>query len=422
MNGLNSNAAVSEPIGHSSARGRVRICYLVHDLGDAAVKRRVQMLQAGGAEVLLVGFHRGKNPIADIETVASIDLGQTHDRAFAQRIFSVFRALVKMGSVVRRLGRVDAIVARNLEMLVLAVRLGTLVRGPVPITYECLDVHPLMVKSGPAGWLLRSVEGKLARRCKLLVTSSPEYISSYFDKISSVRLPHLLVFNKVFDPDFDRIEREAATIDATTNHLRDAGPPWRIGWFGVIRCRKSLQTLCGLATEFAGAVEIIIRGRPAYTEFDNFDEVVAQTPHVRFEGPYRNPQDLARIYQEVHFCWAIDYLYAGQNSQWALANRIYEGGLFKAIPVAVGGTATASWLAHAGVGIILKEPLVQSFGTVLRALDAKGYGELLGKFDAITRSEFVVGRNECERLVQILIKPTQLQADLDASDQITSRE
>ncbi len=36
----------------------LHVLYLVHDLADPAVRRRVMMLQAGGANVTLAGFRR----------------------------------------------------------------------------------------------------------------------------------------------------------------------------------------------------------------------------------------------------------------------------------------------------------------------------------------------------------------------------
>ena len=40
----------------------LRILYLVHDLNDPSVRRRVLMLAAGGAEVVLAGFQPSGEP------------------------------------------------------------------------------------------------------------------------------------------------------------------------------------------------------------------------------------------------------------------------------------------------------------------------------------------------------------------------
>ena len=114
-----------------------------------------------------------------------------------------------------------------------------------------------------------------------------------------------------------------------------AGEPWKIGWFGALRCRKSLELLAAFTRQMDGRFEVVLRGRPAYSEFDDFDGLVAAEPYIRFAGPYRNPEDLAAIYGEVHFSWAIDFFEEGLNSSWLLPNRLYEGCRFGAVPIAM---------------------------------------------------------------------------------------
>ena len=84
-----------------------------------------------------------------------------------------------------------------------------------------------------------------------------------------------------------------------------------------------------------GRFEIVLRGRPAYSEFTDFDGFVAAEPYLRFDGAYRNPEDLAAIYGEVHFSWAIDFFEEGLNSSWLLPNRLYEGCRYGAVPIAM---------------------------------------------------------------------------------------
>ena len=122
----------------------IRVLYLVHDLSDPAVRRRVLMLTAGGATVTLAGFRRGENRLADIEGVAPLELGATADARFAQRLFAVAGAASKLPRLLAGLARPDVILARNLEMLALANRASRHF-GRVPIAYECLDVHRLLL-------------------------------------------------------------------------------------------------------------------------------------------------------------------------------------------------------------------------------------------------------------------------------------
>jgi len=210
----------------------------------------------------------------------------------------------------------DVIMARNLEMLFLAVRLKDMWDGRPAIVYECLDVHRLMLRHDMIGRSLRGLERRLARKASLLLISSPAFAREYFGKLNQLGLPTRLVENKVLGSHARGQNPALSVVDSA---------PLRIGWFGALRCRKSLDILKRFTHHMGGAVEIVLRGRPALTEFDDFHGSIAANPYLSYEGPYQNPRDLPKIYSGVHFTWAIDYVEEGQNSSWLLPNRVYEG-------------------------------------------------------------------------------------------------
>ena len=125
----------------------LHVLYLVHDVSDPAVRRRITMLRAGGARVTLAGFRRTADPVAEIEGLEPIDLGATRDGRFGQRVASVAKAALSIGSKLRSMPRPDLIIARNLEMLALARRARTAFQATVPIVYECLDIHRLVLRN-----------------------------------------------------------------------------------------------------------------------------------------------------------------------------------------------------------------------------------------------------------------------------------
>ncbi|TIW23300.1 MAG: glycosyl transferase family 1, partial [Mesorhizobium sp.] len=157
----------------------LHVLYLVHDVSDPAVRRRVQMLKAGGAGVTLAGFRRTTSPVAEIEGIRPVDLGATRDGRFAQRLGAVAKAAMSIGAKLGAMPRPDLIIARNLEMLALARRANAALGANVPIVYECLDIHRLVLRDDLVGRTLRGAERRLARDVKLLVTSSPAFIANY---------------------------------------------------------------------------------------------------------------------------------------------------------------------------------------------------------------------------------------------------
>jgi hypothetical protein len=64
-----------------------RILYLVHNLSDPAVARRVEMFKLGGSEVEIAGFRRADAPKPDLKLDRVIELAITHDARMLQRLW-----------------------------------------------------------------------------------------------------------------------------------------------------------------------------------------------------------------------------------------------------------------------------------------------------------------------------------------------
>jgi hypothetical protein len=235
------------------------------------------MLVYGGATVTPIGFRRSVEAPTAVEGIRAVDLGRTRDGILARRALSVAEALIKLDGIAEHVRGCDVILARNLEMLVLAIRARKLYAPKATVVYECLDIHRMLLSNGLSGDALRFLESKLWREVDLLLTSSPAFVDNYFtprDFPASIRL----VENKVL------MLRDEGT--RTTAVSPPPGPPWRIGWFGMIRCRKSLSILSSVARAAEGAVEVVIRGRPSGATFPDFEAATANLAHVRYCGRF----------------------------------------------------------------------------------------------------------------------------------------
>lgn len=366
----------------------VKIVYFVHDLGDPAVRRRVRMLQAGGAQVELVGFRRDAVPPREIAGAPAHDLGRTHNARLAHRAAATVGRRLSAARWRSVVAGADVVMARNLEVLWIAKAARDAGAPGARLVYECLDIHRLMVSERAPGRLLRSLERRLLAASDLLILSSPAFEREYFAPRQGALPPVRLVENKVLALDGPATRPQPS---------RAPGPPWRIGWFGAIRCRKSLELLSRLAAENPGLLEVVIRGRPAYDEFDDFDAKVAAAPGVSFHGPYV-AEDLARLYGEVHFTWAVDFYEEGLNSAWLLPNRVYEGGFHAAPALALRDVEIGRWLTAHGAGVLFDD-LAAGVPAFLRTLDAAGYVRLEQQLLALPASDFACDAADCQALV-----------------------
>jgi succinoglycan biosynthesis protein ExoL len=207
-----------------------KIAYFVHDLTDPAFHRRMQTLIAGGAMVMPIGFRRSLTGLQSVQGLSAVDLGRTMDGQLARRMFSVVGTLAKIKRLEEYVRGNDVILARNLEMLVIAARARRLYAANATLVYESLDIHSLLLSRHPAGSVLRLIESALWREVDLLLTSSPAFVRNYFlprHFCGPIRIEE----NKVL-----LLEEE---VPATVSTRPPLGPPWRIGWFGMLRCRRS---------------------------------------------------------------------------------------------------------------------------------------------------------------------------------------
>lgn len=379
----------------------MNIVYLVHDLNDPAVERRVRMLAPhlrGGLTVL--GFHRGAHAPVTISGSPAITFGRTEDAALTRRAASVGIAAARLGRHRALFESADLIIARFVETLALAVIARARFCPGAPVVYECLDIHTIMTGPGVVGRSMRGVEGLLLDRSAALVTSSPAFVSEHFDRIRRDLPPVILLENKVL------ADEVPAEFRNDTGIVRPAPPaaevPWRIGWFGNLRCRRSLHLLAELCALRPGLVEVVARGRVAYDLMPEFDDVVRATPGLRFEGAYDRASELAKIYAEVHFVWALDYTQKDANSAWLLPNRLYEGSLFGGIAIAASNSATGTWLARHRCGLLLDEPIDTTLDRLVTGMTPQRYLEARTDMCAVPISDLVVEDEEAVALVRTL--------------------
>ena len=377
----------------------MKIVYFVHDLNDAAVQRRVDMLILGGVSVTLLGFRRGDRLGALHGPVKIVDLGATQNGKMAARVAAVVTAALRRDQWQAALDGADIVLARNLECLALALPARRRRAPQARLAYECLDVHRLMLGGGVPGRVLRALEGWCLKSCDALMISSPAFIVHYFLPRHRELPPQLLVENRVLAGE------QQALPPGSQQGGELAGPPWRIGWFGVIRCARSLQLLAALARAMPGQIEVVIRGRPARDVLPEFDAVVAQTPGMVFLGPYDRRTDLARLYGGVHFTWVMDFYETGGNSDWLLPNRLYEGSLYGAVALAFAGNETGRWFARHNAGIVMRAPLEASLIRVFHELNVEIYAEARRRMQAIPPTHLIYNMEECGRLVEMLNQP-----------------
>ena len=345
------------------------------------------MLRRGGAQVRVAGFRRGQGALPEPATV----LGQTANGRMIQRVRAILGAWPGVGRALppQNPSEPEVILARNLEMLALGARLARARRAR--LVYELLDIHGMMLGQGAAARVLRRVEAALMRRARLVVLSSPAFHSRYLRPYAQPDIASLLVENKPFaSPD--------PVLPAPAPQGLAHGGPLIIGWFGMLRCRWSLEVLDRLTRAHPGRFQVILRGRPALDVMGDFQEVIDANPDLSFLGAYDWPADLPKIYGGIDVAWLIDRYQAGQNSDWLLPNRLYEGCLNGAVPVVLDGTEVARRASAWSCGITVAAPTPEAAATALSGIDSAGLAALRSTVAALPRSALEMDDDECRSL------------------------
>lgn len=374
----------------------IHLVYFVHDLGDPAVVRRLTMLQPFLASAVIIGFYRTDPAPVQLAGWPTIPLGHTKDGRLGRRAISVLYNLAMIRQLRRHLLRANLIMARQLEMLALASAAQRLYSNNTSLVYECLDIHSVMIGSSLISRFLRRVEAILLRKTDIVIVSSPAFIKSYLQLEYPGIMPRTcLIENKV-------LQRELSS--GVEIKKRPLGPPWRIGWYGVLRCRRSLQLLIELTHQLPGQIIVELRGRPSKSAIPDFDSLIDSAPDIVFLGPYNRQRDLANIYQAVHFTWTIDFYEAGLNSAWLLPNRLYEGGLYGALPMALASVETGHWLSAQNTGILFNEPLATELLKYFTSLTHEAYAESINLLAEVPITRWIDDGRDAERLME-LIRP-----------------
>ncbi|MBO9409724.1 hypothetical protein J7399_19975 [Shimia sp. R9_1] len=369
------------------------IAFFGHNSNEPAVRRRARAFQSAGHEVIGFMPHRG----AKQNTVwPLVDLGETADNAYGQRLLSIFKGARIAAQHENELSTADVIYARNLDMLAAAARARSKLSLNTPLIYECLDVHHRLTGTSAIARLLRGIEARLLKHCALVVISSPRFESEHF----AVHYPNayrsFLLENLMIDGD-NFPDRPPHNAPSSKPRQR-----LRIGWFGNLRCRKSLELLLRLARNFPEDVDIVLRGYPAPGVFEDFEGEIRPYDNVSFGGRYKAPDDLSEMYADVDLVWAGDWYEEGANSLWLLPNRIYEGGYFATPALAPAGTETARWLEDHGSGILLNQPIEQALEKEILGLlkDRAPIEKLRAQLLSLPRSTFVETPATMQSLLQ----------------------
>ncbi len=335
------------------------------DAAEAAQIRRMRSYLDSGFEVTGFMMRRGNmNP--DFEPFwTNVHLYQTENESLRKRLGVVFASIYKLRAHRATLAAADVIVARNLDMLAIAI-LGSAFTWPRPaVIYECLDIHNLATDPGLKGKIVRLAERWLLTRVRALIVSSPAFVSEYFAPVQNWRGPVALIENKIWIGE-DGPSRPSPPTPETARSWT-AERPLRLCWVGTLRCARSLAILAETAERMGPRIKLSLHGAVHFHAIPDFHEILAERPNMTWHGPYDYPSGLEAIYTNSDLTWSQDLWQWGRNSTWLLPNRIYEASYFGCPSIAVAGSETGRRVED-GLGWSIPEAGAEALYDLLQRL------------------------------------------------------
>jgi succinoglycan biosynthesis protein ExoL len=382
--------------GAASARDahNAALSFFCPDVTDASTLKRVQQFMDFGYSVTVFGFRRERYNTDYQPPWPNVPLGFTTDARYWHRLSALLHSIPALFANRRTLARASIFYARNIDQLVLALLARLIAFSRAPITYEVLDIPPILMRRGPVPTFLRAIERLCLRRISLLVLSSPGFHRNYFSAVQKYGGAWFLLENKLYPSPSRATPARPSGIGRR---------PWVVGYFGLIRGEATVDLIARLAHRFRGRVVFKFGGVLTTVEQAKFDAVLRRCPNVVYSGPYLPQQDLERLYRGVDFAWALDLEHTDHNSRWLMPCRFYEAGYYGVPCLAVHRFEVGNVIEKHRIGWTFDAPLEESLARFFERLTEKDYELIRTRLAAVPSSMFVAGEDVirlCEMLAR----------------------
>lgn len=305
-----------------------RIAFFSPDVTDVSTIKRADMFMEEDFSIVVFGFRRARYNRNFQPHWPYVELGETQDGSYARRALALIRSIFTLFRRRESLLHTSSFYARNVDQLILATIVRKLIRSQARITYEVLDIQPVFIGKGIRARLLRLVEGIFLKRVSLIVVSSPGFIHNYFEPVQGYRGDWFLLENKLHASAVPTLETARSLLAVHSRHksLEARKYKWTVTYAGLIRGQSTLNLIMRLAEKFENEVLFKFYGVLTTINPDSFWTAITQHKNMIYCGEYVNPDDLADVYSDTDFVWALDLENVDNNSRWLLPCRFYEAG------------------------------------------------------------------------------------------------
>ncbi len=374
----------------------MRAIYFGGDITNPTLILRITSLRSAGIELQSFTFRRRKFNTDFLPDWPNHALGYTSDRKYSLRIIAILRACRIIIKNKAAFEGTDFLYARMIDMALLAQFAKWWFKLESKLVYEVEDVQAIFFKNSISGRIFRRLERWLLCRTQLLVVMSPGFLRGYFAPVQHYSGPFFVLENKL------QLPAQVRPATPAANGWQNFRDKWIIGWFGTLRCERSMQILSDIATRLGDRVEIRTRGFPTETGLAHYLKFVNAHSNWHYEGEYKIPDDLEEMYGGAHFTWCLDFLDTGGNSELLLACRMYQGGFYGSVPLVAKNSEMRRFLAPHAIGHGFDEPYAENISAFLEHLTWAEYKAERERVVRLGRDLFLDTGADVERLIDAI--------------------
>lgn len=334
-----------------------------------------------GAYTIVCAFTRGDTVAND--AYVDVNLGEVPNGLIIKRLKTYRNALEKLTGLLRGM---DVVFVYTLDTFVFAWMAKVRLKSNVKIVFFLMDIRERFIGDSVFSQIVQSFIRFSFERCELVVVTSDSFVHGYADKyLGALPCRWIEIENKV---DSNRVERSHVGLSSKSNSNDEQTVT--VGYFGALRCTRSLETLLAWVRQEAGRVKLLLRGVFVDIEQELIDEITSYHC-IEYGGYYKNPEDLNKIYTSCDIVWAC-YPYSEKqigNYLWAKTNRYYEAGYFRRPMITSKNTRDAENAIEHGIGLAVDLSSVESAVRTLSAVTPEFLDQCANSYDRLDPDNFI---------------------------------
>ncbi|MEO8568573.1 MAG: hypothetical protein ABI419_05545 [Ginsengibacter sp.] len=357
-----------------------RLIFIVQSWGDPHEMNRLKHYTAVFNNIDIYAFTRN-NVIYDFGLQFN-NLGNLKNRNYLSRVFIYLKAVfllckLNIKNNVFYIQGSDNLFLYNVACIITF-------RKPKFI-YQISDIREILTTPNPINQLFSFIDALFTERALLLVVTSEAFVEEYYkNKLRHFKVNYKLIENKI------HLYNQSLKNIYPLKKIETPSDVITIGYFGILRCERSIKILLGLARTNRKFV-IIIRGilSPGLKNYAHeFDKV----GNIYFPGEFISPIHLKEMYNEIDLAW-ICYPYGESglgNMNWARTNRFYEAGYFNTPMITQEGTKDSFRAKEYNIGITIDLGDIETCVQELSKLNINEIEKLKNNFENINEKTFII--------------------------------